>query len=115
MRDWLYVDDHCTAIDVVLRRGRVGETYDIGGGHNWKNLDIVYVICQILAELTGEPVEKFSRLIRFVTDRPGHDWRYAIDATKIQEELDWHALETFETGMRKTVAWYMAKYTQQPL
>jgi dTDP-glucose 4,6-dehydratase len=110
-RDWLYVNDHCTAIDAVLRRGRVGETYNIGGCTDWKNLDVVYGICQILADLTDEPVERFSRLIRFVTDRPGHDWRYAIDVTRMQNELGWHPIETFETGMRKTVAWYVTKYT----
>jgi dTDP-glucose 4,6-dehydratase len=110
-RDWLYVDDHCAAIDTVIRRGRIGETYNIGGGNDWKNLDVVYVICQILADLTGASVERFSRLIRFVTDRPGHDWRYAIDATRLQDELNWQPAETFETGMRKTVAWYMTKYT----
>lgn len=110
-RDWLYVDDHCAAIDAVIRRGRVGETYNIGGCNDWKNLDVVYGICQILADLIGEPVETFSRLIRFVTDRPGHDWRYAIDVTRMQDELGWHPTETFETGMRKTVAWYVTKYT----
>jgi dTDP-glucose 4,6-dehydratase len=71
------------------------------------------VICRILAELIGEPEEKFCRLVRFVKDRPGHDWRYAIDAAKIQAEFGWHPTETIETGMRKTVAWYVAKYTQQ--
>jgi dTDP-glucose 4,6-dehydratase len=111
-RDWLYVEDHCAAIDVVLRHGRVGDAYDIGSGGDWKNLDIVYVICQILAELLGESTEKFSCLIRFVQDRPGHDWRYAIDATKIQAELSWYPIETVATGMRKTVEWYLAKYTQ---
>ena len=110
-RDWLYVNDHCAAIDTVMRHGRLGETYNIGGGDDWKNLDVVYEICQILADLSGASVERFSRLIRFVTDRPGHDWRYAIDATRLQDELHWQPAETFETGMRKTVAWYMTKYT----
>src|SRR5262249_48599676 len=100
IRDWLYVEDHCSGIDAVLRRGRVGETYNIGGCNDWKNLDIVYMICQVLAELTGVPEEKFSCLIRFVTDRPGHDWRYAIDATKLQRDLDWRPTETFATGIR---------------
>jgi dTDP-glucose 4,6-dehydratase len=110
-RDWLYVDDHCAAIDAVIRRGRVGETYNIGGCNDWKNLDVVYGICQHLADLTGEPADTFSRLIRFVADRPGHDWRYAIDVTRMQDELGWHPTETFETGIRKTIAWYVAKYT----
>jgi dTDP-glucose 4,6-dehydratase len=109
-RDWLYVNDHCAAIDAVIRRGQVGETYNIGGCNDWKNLDVVYGICQILADLIGQPAETFSRLIRFVTDRPGHDWRYAIDVTRMQDELGWHPTETFETGMRKTVAWYVTKY-----
>jgi dTDP-glucose 4,6-dehydratase len=112
MRDWLYVEDHCAAIDAVLRRGRVGDAYNLGGGNNWNNLAIVSMICQILAEVTGESEEKFRCLIRFVKDRPGHDWRYAIDATKLQRDLGWSPTETFETGMRKTVAWYVAKYKE---
>jgi dTDP-glucose 4,6-dehydratase len=111
MRDWLYVEDHCAAIDAVLRHGRVGDVYGIGGGGHWSNLDIVYRICEVLEELTGEPEEKFCRLVRIVKDRPGHDWRYAINATKIQQELGWHPAETFATGIRKTVAWYLAKYS----
>jgi len=107
IRDWLYVEDHCNGIDTVIRHGRVGETYNIGGGHDWKNLDIVQRICTILAELTGNPTDTFTRLLRFVPDRPGHDWRYAIDATKIQRELSWSSGETFETGLRKTVQWYL--------
>jgi dTDP-glucose 4,6-dehydratase len=91
----------------------LGDTYNIGGGNNWKNLELVHVICHVLAELTGEPEEKFSRLIQFVTDRLGHDWRYAMNTSKIQAELGWHPIETFETGIRKTVAWYVAKYMQE--
>ena len=109
-RDWLYVEDHCTAIDRVMRRGRVGETYNIGGGQDWKNLDVVHLICQVLADLTGRPVEPYTRLIHFVTDRPGHDWRYAISSTKLQNELHWAPVESLETGLRKTAAWYLEKY-----
>ncbi len=110
MRDWLYVEDHCTAIDLVLRRGRLGETYNIGGDNNWNNLAVVHLICEVLAELTGRSVETFTRLIHYVTDRPGHDWRYAIDATKLCHELGWSPTETFETGIRKTAAWYITQY-----
>jgi dTDP-glucose 4,6-dehydratase len=110
-RDWLYVEDHCTALDGVMRRSRVGETYNIGGGHDWQNLDVVHLICQVLAELTGRAAADFTRLIRFVTDRPGHDWRYAISSMKLQHELGWTPVETFETGLRKTAAWYLGKYT----
>lgn len=106
-RDWLYVEDHCAAIDLVLRRGRTGDTYNIGGGNNWSNLDVVHLICGVLADLTGDSAQRFSRLIRFVTDRPGHDWRYAIDAAKLRHELGWSPTETFATGMRKTAAWYL--------
>jgi len=113
IRDWLYVEDHCRGIDTVLRRGRVGETYNIGGGNDWQNLDIVQCICTILAELTGNAVDTFTRLLRFVSDRPGHDWRYAIDATKIQRELRWSPQETFETGLRKTVQWYLRRACAQ--
>jgi dTDP-glucose 4,6-dehydratase len=107
MRDWLYVEDHCTAIDAVIRRGRVGETYNVGGCNNWRNLDIVYLICSVLAESKGQSEETFTRLIRFVEDRPGHDWRYAIDSTKIRKGLGWYPAETFETGIRKTLAFFV--------
>jgi len=114
IRDWLYVEDHCSGLDTVIRRGRVGETYNIGGGNDWKNLDIVQRICVILAELTGKPTETFTRLIHFVPDRLGHDWRYAIDAAKIQRELGWSPQETFETGLCKTVQWYLHRaYTHE--
>ncbi len=110
MRDWLYVEDHCAAIDLVLRRGRAGETYNIGGDNNWTNLDVVHLICEALAELTSRPVQTFTQLIHFVTDRPGHDWRYAIDTTRLRNDLAWSPKETFETGIRKTAAWYLAHY-----
>jgi len=111
IRDWLYVEDHCSGIDTAIRFGRIGETYNIGGSNSWKNLDIVYLLCQALAGLIGEPVEKFTSLIEFVTDRPGHDWRYAIDSRKIQTELGWNPSETFDSGMRKTVEWYLEKFS----
>lgn len=109
VRDWLYVGDHCSAICAVLNRGRVGQTYNVGGGNQRANLDVVTTLCDLLDELVpNSPHAPHKQLIRFVTDRPGHDRRYAIDARKIEAELDWHATESFETGLRKTVAWYLA-------
>ncbi len=106
IRDWLYVRDHCTGIDAVVRRGELGEIYNIGGINEWNNLDICKLICQLMDEHKPEnaPHEK---LITFVQDRAGHDWRYAIDATKMNAKLDWKPAETFETGIRKTVEWYL--------
>jgi len=106
VRDWLYVDDHARALHLILTRGRIGETYNVGGGNERTNLAVVHAICDLVDELAGG-VDRRS-LIRFVSDRPGHDQRYAIDATKLERELGWRALETFETGLRKTVAWYLA-------
>ena len=109
IRDWLYVEDHCRGIEVVIRRGRLGETYNIGGRNEWANLDIVKRICALLDE--HRPAHApHQRLIHFVTDRPGHDWRYAIDARKMDEELDWRPLETFDTGIAKTVDWYLRRH-----
>jgi len=108
IRDWLYVTDHCLGIMTVLEKGRVGETYNIGGNNEKTNLEVVKTICRILDELhPGSPVTPHENLITFVKDRPGHDARYAINAGKISQELHWHPRESFETGIRKTVAWYL--------
>ncbi len=107
IRDWLYVSDHCAAIREVLARGRVGETYNIGGWNEKTNLEIVHTICALLDELRPDPQGPHARLITFVKDRPGHDRRYAIDARKIERELGWRPAETFDTGIRKTVTWYL--------
>ncbi len=107
VRDWLYVDDHCRAIWIVLREGRVGETYNVGGGSELRNIDVVRAICRGVAQATQSPVEELEALITFVPDRPGHDLRYAIDASKIRRELAWQPLESFETGLRKTIDWYL--------
>ncbi len=109
VRDWLYVEDHCLAIIRVLEDGELGETYNVGGWNEMANLDVVNTICEILDELRPrQGGGKYSDQIEFVTDRPGHDRRYAIDARKIEKELGWRPLETFETGIRKTVQWYLA-------
>ncbi len=107
IRDWLYVDDHARALRLVLEKGRLGETYNIGGWNEKTNLEVVQAICSILDELhpQGKPHE---RLITYVPDRPGHDKRYAIDAGKIERELGWKPAETFESGLRKTVQWFLA-------
>jgi dTDP-glucose 4,6-dehydratase len=107
VRDWLYVGDHCEAIAQVLSRGRVGQTYNIGGWNEKRNIEIVETICDIVDEMAGRRGKPRRGLITFVKDRPGHDRRYAMDATKIERELGWRPLETFETGIRKTVRWYL--------
>jgi dTDP-glucose 4,6-dehydratase len=123
IRDWLYVEDHCSGIDAVVRKGALGEVYNIGGNNEWANIDICQLICQLMDELNvrcetvddrrktgdGSPIShltSYADLISFVTDRPGHDWRYAIDATRMEQKLDWKPGETFETGIRKTIEWY---------
>ena len=107
VRDWLYVGDHCAGIRAALKQGRLGETYNIGGNSEKTNLEVVHAVCSILDTLhpAGAP---HAKLITFVKDRPGHDRRYAIDATKVKNELDWQPQERFETGMRKSVEWYLA-------
>jgi len=108
VRDWLFVEDHCAAIRAVLERGRVGETYNIGGNSERKNLDVVTTICDLVDEMRPDPALASRRnLITFVKDRPGHDRRYAIDASKIRGELGWQPAEQFESGLRRTVRWYL--------
>jgi dTDP-glucose 4,6-dehydratase len=109
VRDWLFVEDHCSAIRTVLERGRLGETYNIGGSSERTNIDVVTTICDLLDELSpNEVIGSRKKLISYVTDRPGHDRRYAIDARKIKQELGWEPAERFESGIRKTVEWYLA-------
>ncbi|MDQ8038347.1 MAG: dTDP-glucose 4,6-dehydratase [Pedobacter sp.] len=109
VRDWLYVEDHCTGIRRVLESGRVGETYNIGGCNEQKNIDVVLTVCALLDELSPRADGKaYSEQISYVKDRPGHDRRYAIDASRMQNELGWRPSETFATGLRKTVQWYLA-------
>jgi dTDP-glucose 4,6-dehydratase len=107
VRDWLYVVDHCEAIATVLARGRVGQTYNIGGWNEKRNIHIVETICDIVDEMAGSRGSPRRNLITFVKDRPGHDRRYAMDATKIERELGWRPAETFESGIRKTIQWYL--------
>lgn len=105
IRDWLYVEDHARALDLIAASGQVGETYNVGGRNERRNIDVVTRICEILDRLVGG--RRHADLIEFVTDRPGHDARYAIDATRLETELGWKAQETFETGIEKTVRWYI--------
>jgi dTDP-glucose 4,6-dehydratase len=116
IRDWLYVEDHARALVEVVTCGQVGETYNIGGHNEKRNLQVVEAICELLDEMrpwddrearTGRPPRSYRELITFVQDRPGHDRRYAIDASKIERELGWKPQETFESGIRKTVQWYL--------
>nr|WP_295131026.1 dTDP-glucose 4,6-dehydratase [uncultured Roseateles sp.] len=107
VRDWLFVTDHASAIRAVLQGGRVGETYNIGGWNEMTNLEIVHTVCELLDELRPDAAGSYKRLITYVKDRPGHDRRYAIDARKIERELGWRPAETFTTGIRKTVQWYL--------
>jgi dTDP-glucose 4,6-dehydratase len=106
-RDWLFVEDHCEAVWTVLERGEVGQTYNIGGGDEQSNIEVVRAICRLVAEETRQPVESILRLIRFVEDRPGHDWRYAIDSSKMRSELGWAPRVRLAEGLRQTLRWYM--------
>ncbi|WP_299095681.1 dTDP-glucose 4,6-dehydratase [Winogradskyella sp.] len=109
IRDWIYVEDHCKGIDLAFCKGKAGETYNIGGKNERDNLYIAHKICEILDEIRPKK-EKYSKQIKFVKDRPGHDFRYAIDASKIENDLGWKAIENFESGILKTIKWYLTKY-----
>jgi len=106
-RDWLFVKDHAAAIDLVFHKGKVGDTYNIGGFNEWKNIDLVKLLCRVMDEKLGREAGESERLITYVKDRPGHDRRYAIDATKINKELGWKPSVTFEEGLDQTVDWYL--------
>lgn len=108
IRDWLYVEDHCRGIDCVIQQGRRGETYNIGGNNEWSNLNIALKICELLDKLCPQK-NSYSSLITFVSDRPGHDWRYAVDTSKIQQQLGWQPEKTFDTGILKTIQFYLAQ------
>ncbi|MCU7864746.1 MAG: GDP-mannose 4,6-dehydratase, partial [Candidatus Thiodiazotropha sp. (ex Lucinoma borealis)] len=108
VRDWLYVEDHCSAIWRVLEAGRPGEVYNVGGNNEMTNLEVIETLCKLLDErVPDSPYRPHNQLKEFVRDRPGHDQRYAIDASKLERELGWTPQETFETGLRKTVGWYL--------
>lgn len=115
VRDWLYVEDHCEAIWEVIRQGRVGETYNIGGNSERANIDVVRLVCRIVAEETDSSLSELETLIEFVPDRPGHDHRYAMDTSKLRKECGWVPKQTFESGLRRTVRWYLdnAKWVDQ--
>ena len=107
VRDWLFVNDHAEALTTVLERGQVGQTYNIGGGAERRNIDVVTAICEAMDQFIGRPSGRHQELIGFVSDRPGHDYRYAIDFTKLSTELGWKPRHTFEAGLLSTVKWYI--------
>ena len=107
IRDWLYVEDHCIALETIFSKGKVGETYNIGGSNEIKNIDIVKIICDIMDELKPSKNGSYRNLITFVDDRPGHDKRYAVDSTKLQNTLKWEPKESFQSGIKKTIEWYL--------
>jgi dTDP-glucose 4,6-dehydratase len=108
VRDWLYVEDHCRAVEQVIRSGALGQIYLVGARNEQRNLDIARLLCRLVAEALGQTAERYLELIQLVVDRPGHDFRYAIDPSRIEREVGWRAREGFETGLRKTVEWYLA-------
>jgi dTDP-glucose 4,6-dehydratase len=108
IRDWLYVEDHAAAIDLIFHRGSAGETYNIGGNNEWKNIDLIRLLCKIMDKKFGRPAGTSEKLITFVKDRPGHDLRYAIDSSKLKRELGWSPIPDFAVGLEKTVDWYLS-------
>jgi len=108
IRDWLYVEDHASAIDLIFHKGRVGETYNIGGNNEWKNIDLILLLCRIMDKKLNRSTGTSEKLITYVKDRPGHDLRYAIDSSKIQNELKWSPIPEFADGLEKTVEWYLS-------
>lgn len=111
VRDWLYVEDHAAAIDLIFHKGKAGETYNIGGNNEWKNIDLIRLLCRIMDRKLGRTEGTSEKLITFVSDRPGHDLRYAIDSSKIRNELGWSPIPEFATGLEKTVDWYLSNAT----
>jgi dTDP-glucose 4,6-dehydratase len=107
IRDWLYVEDHASAIDLIFHRGKTGETYNIGGNNEWKNIDLILLLCKIMDKKLNRPAGTSEKLITYVKDRPGHDLRYAIDSSKLQNELGWSPIPEFAVGLEKTVGWYL--------
>ncbi len=108
IRDWLYVEDHASAIDLIFHKGRHGDTYNIGGNNEWKNIDLILLLCSIMDKKLKRPAGSSEKLITYVKDRPGHDMRYAIDSSKLQKELGWSPIPDFSAGLEKTVDWYLA-------
>jgi dTDP-glucose 4,6-dehydratase len=108
IRDWLYVEDHAAAIDLIFHNGKNGDTYNIGGNNEWKNIDLIRLLCKIMDRKLDRPTGTSEKLITFVRDRPGHDLRYAIDSSKLQKELGWSPIPEFEEGLEKTVDWYLS-------
>ena len=108
VRDWLYVEDNCKAIDLVLHKGKIGEIYNIGGENEWKNIDLVNLICEILGELTDKTPDYYKSLITFVRDRPGHDRKYSLDVNKIKKDLGWSPSQRFVENLKKTMEWYLS-------
>jgi dTDP-glucose 4,6-dehydratase len=111
VRDWLWVEDHAKAIEWILEKGKNGQTYCVGGNNEWKNIDLVKLICKTTDELLGRPQGDAEKLITYVTDRLGHDHRYAIDASKLETELDWHPTQDFPQALKETIQWYLNERT----